>query len=334
MKDMIRRILLLAAALVLAAGFSLPAFAEEEEIPLEDLDLADIETVNLETPLVANPLPIDFTAGYEPQESGYLDEYTYQDPTIQVKIEFKDVSEYGAMKGRTTGAWIADIRIGDASQLRTAAAESFEVNNAWQFEAIARPLHPVVACNGDYVTRLNEGFILRQGILFKDKLKKKDGRDARDVLMIDENGDFHVFVRPGKGELSETVDGKKVINAFYFGPVLVENGEVPDKMTSFTYLEPDDWYTRLAICQVGPLHYKIILTTNKQDSNLTSGLKMKDFARLCKDEGALTAFNLDGGYSTTLFFRGERVNAQKHVNFREVPDIVYFASAWNGGDAE
>ena len=57
MKDMIRRILLLAAALVLAAGFSLPAFAEEEEIPLEDLDLADIETVNLETPLVANPRP-------------------------------------------------------------------------------------------------------------------------------------------------------------------------------------------------------------------------------------------------------------------------------------
>ena len=334
MKDMIRRILLLAAALVLAAGFSLPALAEEEDIPLEDLDLADIETVNLETPLVANPLPIDFTAGYEPLESGYLDENTYQDPTIQVKIEFKDITEYQQQKSRTAGAWVVDIRIGDASQLRTAAAESFEVNNAWKFEDIARPLHPVVACNGDYVTRLNEGFILRQGILFKDKLKKKGGRDARDVLMIDENGDFHVFKTPEKGSLSDTVDGKKVINAFYFGPILVEDGEIPDQLTSFTYLEPDKFFTRLAICQVGPLHYKIILTTNNQDSNLTSGLKIKDFARLCKDEGAQIAFNLDGGYSTTLFFRGERVNAQKNVNFREVPDIIYFASAWNGGDAE
>lgn len=323
-----RRILLLMAALLLAACFSLPAFAEED-IQLGDLDLTEIEAVTVETPLVSNPLPIDFTAGFAPLESGYLDEFTYRDPTIEVHIEFKDITEYQNQRSRTAGAWIVDIRIGDASQLRTAAAESFEVNNAWPFEKIAAPLVPVVACNGDYVTRLNEGFVIRQGTLFRDKLKGK-----RDVLAIDEDGDFHVFVAPKKGEVSESVDGKKVINAFYFGPVLVENGEIPDKMTSFQYLEPDKFYTRLAICQVGPLHYKIILTTNNQDSNLTSGLKIKDFARLCRDEGAQTAFNLDGGYSTTLYFNSARVNAQKNVEFRDVPDIVYFASAWDGGSAE
>lgn len=328
MNIIVRRILVLLSVLLLSAALSVSVLAEEE-IPLEDLDLTDIEAVTIETPLVSNPLPIDFSAGFAPQETGYSDEYTYKDPTIEVHIEFRDITEYQNQKKRTAGAWIVDVRVGDASQLRTAAAESFDVNNAWPFEKIAAPLAPVVACNGDYVTRLNEGFIIRQGTLFRDKLK---GR--RDVLLIDEDGDFHVLVKPQKGAVSDTVDGKKIVNAFYFGPVLVENGEIPEKMTDFTYLEPDKFYTRLALCQVGPLHYKIILTTNNQDSNLTSGLKIKDFARLCRDEGAQTAFNLDGGYSTTLYFNGQRVNAQKNVEFRDVPDIVYFASAWNGGNAE
>lgn len=331
MKLFNRRILPLLAALLLACA-PLAAFAEteEEDIPLEDLDLTDIDVVTVETPLVSNPLPIDFSPGFAPQESGYLDEYTYKDPTIEVHIEYKDITEYGAMRGRTAGAWIVDIRIGDASQFRTAAAESFDVDNDWPFEDIAKPMNPVFACNGDYVTRLNEGFIIRQGTLFRDKLK---GR--RDVLAVDEDGDFHVFVAPKKGELSDTVDGKKIINAFYFGPILVENGEIPTrKMTTFTYLEEDDYYTRLAICQVGHLHYKIIATTTKMDKNKTSGLKMKDFARLCLDEGAQIAFNLDGGFSTTLYFNGGLANFQKDVNQRKLADIIYFASAWDGGTAE
>lgn len=284
--------------------------------------------------LLSLPLPIDFSAGCDPQANGFTagedGVLSYRDPTIQVDITFKDITAYQEQKRRTAGAWIVDIRIGDASQLRTAAAESFEIDNTDEAEKMAAQVKAVVATNGDYVTRLNnEGFVIRQGILFRNQLK---GR--RDVLMVDEDGDFHVFVKPKKGELSDTVDGKKVLNAFYFGPVLVENGEVNTKMTNFTYLEPDKYYTRLAICQVGPLHYKMIVTTNNQDTNLTSGLKLKAFAQLCKDEGAITAFNLDGGYSTTLYFNGVRVNAQDNVTFRAIPDIVYFASAWDGGDEE
>ena len=324
-----RRCVVFLAALTIAVCFVLPGFAEEE-ISAEDLEVEEVvEEVTLEDTLVSRPLPIDFTGGAEPQEQFYLDENTYQDPTISVQITYKDITDYQGQKSRTAGAWIVDIRIGDASQLRTAAAESFDTNTTAQAVDIARRVNAVAAFNGDYVTRLNEGFILRQGQMFRDKLK---GR--RDVLLIDEDGDFHVFTAPKKGDLSDTVDGKKVINAFYFGPILVENGEIPKKMTNFTYLEPDKFYTRLAICQIGPLHYKMILTTNNQDSNRTSGLKIRDFAQLCRDEGAQTAFNLDGGFSTTLYFHQERINSQENVNFREVPDIIYFASAWDGGENE
>jgi len=302
------------------------ALAEDSALPEEAVS---------EPRLLSLPLPIDFSAGCDPLESGFTagedGVLSYRDPTIQVDITFKDITSYQEQKKRTAGAWVVDIRIGDASQLRTAAAESFEIDNSDDAIKMAAQVHAVVATNGDYVTRLNnEGFVIRQGVLFRNQLKLKP---TRDVLMVDEDGDFHVFIKPKKGELSDTVDGKKVLNAFYFGPVLVENGKVNKKMDGyFSTLEPDKYYTRLAICQVGPLHYKFIVTTNNQDTNLTSGLKLKAFAQLCKDEGAITAFNLDGGYSTTLYFNGVRVNEQKNVTFRTIPDIVYFASAWDGGD--
>ena len=86
--------------------------------------------------------------------------------------------------------------------------------------------------------------------------------------------------------------------------------------------------SRIAICQLGPLHYKVIVTTMIQ--NYLLGMPLDAFAQLCRDEGAITAYNLDGGYSSALLFNGRRLNAQERVSFRNVADIVYFASSWSG----
>lgn len=274
--------------------------------------------------LVANPLPIDFSGGFAPLADGYDGDWFYEDPTIRVEIAYKETKEYmEGYRGRNMGYWVVDVKIGDASQLRTAAAESFNTETTLPVADIANRVNAVVAINGDYFARHKEGYAIRQGSLIRDKLKGN-----RDALLIDEDGDFHVYHLPEKGTLTDTVDGKKVINAFYFGPILVENGEVPKKLPSFTFLKPDKYYARLAICQIDKLHYKLILTTMEQDYTL--GIRLKDFAKLCQAEGAQIAYNLDGGLSTTLFFNNKRINEQNKVNFRSIPDIVYFASAWSG----
>ena len=291
-------------ALLLAVCCAFPALAEEGEVSMLDLGQLEEEEVTIEAPLISSPLPIDFTGGFAPLESGYDGDNSYRDPTIQVEITYKDVKDYvKGYKGRDAGAWIVDVRIGDASQLRTAAAEAFDKKTTLPVEVIADRLNAVVAFNADYITRQDDGYVFRQGVLFKDKLKGK-----RDLLLIDEDGDFPPVHLPKKGEIPETVDGKKIINVFCFGPIMVENGEVLEKMPNFTYLKPENYYSRLALCQIGPLHYKVILTTMEQDYTL--GLQIKSFAQLCKDEGAITAYNLDGGYSTTLYFHGVRLNAQ------------------------
>lgn len=312
-----RSVLCCLLALVLLVPCAAVGESAEEGVLIE-------EVLAYPSDLISRPLPIDFSGGYAPVASGYEGDYFYQDPTIQVSITYKETKEYiEGYKGRNMGYWVVDVKIGDASQLRTAAAESFTTETTLPVSDIANRVNAVVAINGDYFARHNEGFAIRQGTLIRDKLKGN-----RDVLLIDEDGDFHVYHLPEKGTLSETVNGKQVINAFYFGPVLVENGEVPAKLPNFTFLKPDKYYARLALCQVDNLHYKIILTTMEQDYTL--GIRLKDFAKLCQAEGAKIAYNLDGGLSTTLFFNNKRINEQNKVNFRSIPDIVYFASAWNG----
>lgn len=301
------------------------AAQEENTVATEDELLPpDDEQTLSETPLISNPLPIDFSGGYAPDPEGYDGDFYYEDPTIRVSITYQETKEYmEGYRGRNMGYWVVDIQIGDASQLRTAAAESFTTETTLPASDIADRVNAVIAINGDYFARHNEGFAIRQGTLIRDKLKGN-----RDVLLIDEDGNFHVSHLPEKGELSDTVDGKKVINAFYFGPILVENGEIPEKLPNFTFLSPKKYYARLALCQVDELHYKIIATTMEQDYTL--GIRLNDFAKLCQCEGAKIAYNLDGGLSTTVYFNNKRINEQQRVNFRSIPDIVYFASAWNG----
>ena len=290
------------------------------------------EEITEETPeeirLLSNPLPIDFTGGLEPLEECYQGDTVYEDPTIRVEITYKDVRKYVRGYKGDAGAWIVDIHVGHASQLRCAAAESFSVDTTQNAEEIAERVNAVAAFNGDYIARQKDGIVFRQGTMFKDKLKGK-----RDILLVDEDGDFHPVHLAERGSFTGTVDGKKVINVFCFGPILVENGQALQKMPSFAHLDPDEYYARIAICQAGPLHYKMILTTFKQ-GYATLGLPLKAFAQLCMDEGAITAYNLDGGMSTTLYFHGKRVNAEDRINNRDVPDIVYFASAWDGGKTE
>jgi len=304
---------------LLALLLVLPCFAVAEDSGM----FIEVEE-EVRANLVSNSLPIDFSGGFPPMAEGYDGDYFYEDPTIRVSISYKETTEYmEGYRGRNMGYWVVDVKVGHASQLRTAAAESFNTETTLPVSDIANRVNAVVAINGDYFARHKEGYAIRQGSLIRDKLKGN-----RDALLIDEDGDFHVYHLPEKGSLTDTVNGKKVTNAFYFGPILVENGEVPKKLPNFTFLKPDKYYARLAICQVDKLHYKLILTTMEQDYTL--GIRLKDFAKLCQAEGAQIAYNLDGGLSTTLFFNNKRINEQKKVNFRSIPDIVYFASAWNG----
>lgn len=47
------------------------------------------------------------------------------------------------------------------------------------------------------------------------------------------------------------------------------------------------------------------------------------------DYDIVTAYNMDGGGSTTMVFHNEKINSPTNPKIRSLSDIIYFVSAWN-----
>lgn len=260
-----------------------------------------------------HPLPIDFSPGIQPDEACYLDEVTYADPSIQVSIT--------SGREQDCAYWIADIKIVDPSQLRTVSAGGFTSDAAMTGPGLARRSKAVLAIDGDFFWYTFHGYILRQGQLYVDQLT-----GDRDVLLIDENGDFHAVYRPGDGEVSPEIDGIPVVNALFFGPVLVDDGKRVENLTGSGMAE-DSGRQRMCLAQTGPLTYKAICCAGPARGSV--GMTLEQFADFVAQQGVQTAYNLDGGDSCMMIFHGKKINDISNNSTRKISDIVYFASAYD-----
>ena len=262
-------------------------------------------------------LPIDDSPGLPPVEAGYLGDWEYKDPSIHVVIE----------KGReyNTDYWVARITIADPSQLRTAAAGGFDSQRTVSAMAIAKRMQAVLAINGDYFSYINDGHLVRQGTVYR-----QIPRGARDVLVIDQRGDFHIVrgATPKKIQALEA-QGVQIVNSFNFGPALVQEGKRVGNFLDndrMAYLHRQ----RMAIGQVkkGSLEYICVATAGPKSGN--NGMDITQLGRLMVNLGVETAYNLDGGNSTSMMFRDAYVNSDFEETMRPISDIIYFASA--GGE--
>ena len=82
---------------------------------------------------------------------------------------------------------------------------------------------------------------------------------------------------------------------------------------------------RTAIGMITPLHYIMAVSDGRTDAS--TGLTLYQLAGVMKDMGCVTAYNLDGGGSSTMWFNGEVVNQPtsygSKISERAVSDIVY-----------
>lgn len=274
-------------------------------------------------------LPVSFKTGSVPKKKGYnKKKQSYSDSTIKVTTGHGNTGkcEY----------WYAKIRLTDASQLRTMAASksgSFKQTGEMNALSLAKRTNAVVAINGDFWNSKEKrgmGYIVRQGILYRNNLApdRTSGSVLMDVLLIDEDGDFIVLQQPAKDEIPALVNGKRVLNAFSFGPILVKKGKAVKNYRRSDYwldMAADKPRQRMCICQTGPLQYMVLCCAGPYKTN--SGMTLKELGRLAADLGAKTAYNLDGGYSTMLYFNGKMLNSSGNANPRKLMDVIYFASA-------
>lgn len=262
-------------------------------------------------------LPIDFSPGMPVDQKYYLSDSVYEDPTLKVVITTDNIN--GVL------IWMADIEIQDPSQLRTASAEGFDSRGAEYGSVLAKRVNAVLAVDGDYYC-YSRGvpLIIRQGIIYENDLRLRSGHD---VLLIDENGDFHGLMNPKADDLDKAIRSNRIIDGFYFGPLLVNDGVISD---STTYsLNPSQFSQRVAIAQTGHLKYRIIVSgPSKRGSKAFKFEAWRQYVASMSD--IQVAYNLDGGDSAVLVFNNQKINDPNNNNERQLADIIYFASAWPG----
>ena len=260
-------------------------------------------------------LPVDFTGGYKPDPNGYT-EFSYEDASLSVQMEVRDIDDV-----RYDIAW---IKVASPTQLRTAIAGEPNQVVAEKPGRMAREVNAVVAINGDFYTQRQDGLIYRQGQAFRYILNPE-----KDVLVIDELGDLHVFLN-GENQTSELLaflqSGRTIINAFTFGPAIVKDGKaLPMPATYQTRFDSALRAPRTVIAQIGPLEYVFVEAEGrvKHSKGVTTD-QMGDFMVTL---GVETAYCLDGGNSSIMLFNGRYFDANYAESEREQSDIIYVCSA-------
>ena len=255
-------------------------------------------------------LPLDFSPGYVPDPSGYTDA-GYEDDSIRVQMETR---EEGNVIWR-----IAWVKVASPTQLRTATAGQKLTSKATaRVTAMAEKNNAVVALNGDnFVDNPTKtSFEYRMG----QKIRSKTNR-LKDILIIDENGDFHTFVQ-SQGVTEFEDSGHTIVNAFTFGPALVQEGRLLTTSKEYGY-NPNGREPRSAIGQTGRLSYVMVVAEGRGES---VGVTQQELADFMYSLGCVEAYNLDGGGTAAMVYRGDYYN-DLAGNERSISDIIYFATA-------
>ncbi|MCR5121261.1 MAG: phosphodiester glycosidase family protein [Ruminococcus sp.] len=235
-------------------------------------------------------------------------DYDYKDENIGIKM-----TEY---YWNNTKIYAADVRLTSAEYLKTAFAnDTYGKNVTAKTSETAEANNAVLAVNGDFYGARESGYVIRNGIVYRDT------PSADDLLCIYADGTMKV-VNQYDYSADELVD-RGVWQAFAFGPGLVRDGIITvsesDEVGRAMASNP-----RTAIGQISENHYLFVVSDGRTSES--EGLSLYELAEFMKSLGAETAYNLDGGGSSTMYFNGVVINnptSNGRIKERGVSDIVY-----------
>jgi len=245
------------------------------------------------------------------QSNAVITDTSYEDENIKISIE--TVRKYDST------IYVADIQVTDASYLKTAFANNtYGRNIKATTSETAESQNAIFAINGDYYGFRDTGYVLRNGVAYRDTAGST-GED--EALVIDKDGNLSII---SESQVSmDSLVSDKVWQVLSFGPALVENGNiVVDSSSEVSQSMSSN--PRTAIGQVSALHYIVIVSDGRTSES--AGLSLLELAQEFKERGCTVAYNLDGGGSSTMYFNGEVVNNPtdgRSNRERKVSDIVY-----------
>jgi len=235
--------------------------------------------------------PIEGSTAISSSTQATITSDSYKDDNISIKIE--PVNENGVVY------YVVDIQLSSVEYLQSAFAQNaFGKNITQTTSSMATANNAILAINGDYYGFRDSGLIIRNGVLYRDTPRSSPDDQA---LLIHSDGSFSV-VEEGSVN-GEDLVASGVLQSLSFGPVLVNEGVIQSCTTNFVSVKDNP---RTAIGMIAPLHYLIVVVDGR--TSTSSGMTLKELAQVFVDRGAVIAYNLDGGGSSTLWFNGNVIN--------------------------
>lgn len=260
-----------------------------------------------------------------PARNGTRTATSYKSKTASVSIS---KTERGSGDNKIT-FFTAKVSVSHATILRSAFADDkFGRNITADTGKIASDVKAVLAVNGDYYGMRQDGIVVRNGVAYRDKGK-------REGLALFADGSVRLFDET-KTTAAKLVNAG-VWNTFSFGPGLVENGRIrsgidkfeisdfgPRQAGAFGSIQGNQPRTGIGIVDNNRF---VLIVVSGRGADGSRGASMTEFAQIFLDAGANTAYNLDGGGSSTMVFGEKLVNtpATHGGNQRGTSDILYVA---------
>ena len=237
---------------------------------------------------------------------------SYKDDNISINLSETTVNN--------TQVYVADVTVSSSDYLKTAFAQnSYGTNVTAKTSVTAADNNAILAVNGDYYGANSSGYVVRNGVVYRDTVRENSNNGD---LAIYKDGSFKIIYEDQISADQLVKDG--VVNLLAFGPALVENGEIAvgknQEVGQAMASNP-----RTAIGIIDENHYIIVVSDGRTSES--EGLSLYQLAEVMKSYGAKTAYNLDGGGSSTLYFNGQVINKPttggNKISERAVSDIVY-----------
>lgn len=251
-------------------------------------------------------------AASKASETATVTDNSYSDDNISVTLTEKTVSN--------TQVYISDVTVSSSEYLKTAFAQNTYGNNVTaKTSETAAYNNAILAVNGDYYGANTTGYVIRNGVVYRDTVREDSSNGD---LAIYKEGSFKIIYEDQVSADELVKDG--VVNLLAFGPSLVENGEIAVDTNSEVGQSMSS-NPRTAIGIIDENHYIIIVSDGRTSES--EGLSLYQLAEIMKSYGVKTAYNLDGGGSSTLYFNGQVINKPttngNTISERSVSDIVY-----------
>ena len=247
--------------------------------------------------------------------------WRYVDQELSVRIERKS----DVVNDKPVIWFVTDIRCCGETKLTSMLTTASKIpGHSFRSPVdIAQQYGAVLAFSDDFYSNRwynkgTQGIIIRNGVVYSEKTFKNHANafPPLEILALFEDGSLKTF--DSKEHTAQEYLDMGVTDTFAFGPILVRDGALGERMYDENYSpyrEP-----RCALGMIEPRHYVVLTVDGREDDS--RGARLRWLADQMLELGAVEAMNLDGGNTTSLVFMGERLNRSGQDKLRSVGSIL------------